>query len=79
MENLTTTPGLQHLAEKIFFNLSSKVLDECREVHESWKNILDNPLFWFRICKLHQYIPEWKRFVQLKRLANNSKKNKEFN
>ena len=69
MENLTTTPGLQHLAEKIFFNLSSKVLDECRE----------KSMNHGRIRKLHQCIPEWKRFVQLKRLANNSKKNKEFN
>ena len=77
MEKLINTPGLQHIAEEIFFNLTSMTIDKCREVNESWKNILDNPSFWLRKClqqgKLHKYKAEWKRTVQLKRLKHNAK------
>ena len=49
MENLTNTPGLQHIAEEIFFNLDNESLANCVKVNRLWKNIL-NPLFWMEKC-----------------------------
>ena len=46
MEAITKTPGLQHISEKIFKLLSKKTLMNCRLVNSSWKNVLDQPMFW---------------------------------
>ena len=45
MENLTNNPGLQHIAEDIFLNLTSDNIEKCQEVDESWKSMLKDPLF----------------------------------
>ena len=49
MENIIKNPGLQHLAEKIFWNLNYKDLETCRLINGSCRKILDNPLFWIKI------------------------------
>ena len=48
MENIITNPGLQHLAENIFWNLDVKDLKICAEINQSCKQILQNPLFCLR-------------------------------
>ena len=48
MENFINNPGLQHIAENVFLNLNHENLEKCRLVNESWKNILDNPMFWIK-------------------------------
>ena len=50
MDLITKSPGLQHIAEKIFVNLDTHHLDKCKHVNENWKNIFDNPLFLFKAC-----------------------------
>ena len=46
MENIINNPGLQHLAENIFLNLSYADLKKCHHINQSSSQILDNPIFW---------------------------------
>ena len=48
METLTKNPGLQHVSEDILKLLDNKSLLICRLVNSSWKNILDQPMFWLK-------------------------------
>ena len=45
MENIITNPGLQHLAENIFWNLDIEHLKICGLINQSCKQILDGPMF----------------------------------
>ena len=52
-EKILNNPGLQHLAENIFFNLDIKRLQICGLVNQSSKQIFDgpmfqDPMFWLR-------------------------------
>ena len=47
-EKILNNPGLQHLAENILDNLNFELLDVCRGINQSLKEILDNPMFWLR-------------------------------
>ena len=40
--------GIQHIGEKIFHYLTAQGLLNCRLASKSWKNILDNPIFWLK-------------------------------
>ena len=57
MEKLTKSPGLQHISEDIFKLLDKKSLLECRMVNSSWKEVLDQPIFWLKKMKLEN-IPQ---------------------
>ena len=53
MENIITNPGLQHLVEKIFWNLDVEHLKICGLINQSSQQIFDmpmfqNPMFWLR-------------------------------
>ena len=48
MNKIVKTPGLQHIIEKIFFNLGFKDLMACQLVNKSIKIILENPMFWLK-------------------------------
>ena len=48
MESIITNPGLQHLAENIFWNLGFEDLKICRLINQSCLQILENPMFWLR-------------------------------
>ena len=51
MDLITKSPGLFHIAEKIFMNLNQDVLIlKCQQVNEHWKSIVRNPLFWYEKC-----------------------------
>ena len=77
MENISTNPGLQHLAEKIFGYLNLKDLENCREINQSSKKILDNPMFWLKkfrgLSKENQ--DDWTKIIQSMR---NTEKEMEF-
>ena len=45
-DQITKIPGLQHVSEDIFQLLDKKSLMDCRLVNASWKNVLDQPIFW---------------------------------
>ena len=60
LEKILNNPGLVHLAENIFGNLMQwrgqqasrrrlkRHLEVCRNINQSSKEILDNPMFWLR-------------------------------
>ena len=83
-EKILNNPGLQHLAEDIFWNLDYKHLQLCREINQSSKRILDNsnqfptsePLFMLKKFVRRGGISEenqsgWAKVIQ-------SSKNSEF-
>ena len=51
METIFNTPGLQHLAEEVFWNLNAEDLKICAQINQSCKQILQNPLFCLRKFK----------------------------
>ena len=74
MEKLTNNPGLQHVSEEIFLNLTFDCLEKCQDVDESWKSILKDPLFWLKKCIQNGHLKEtknaWKKAVQIARGTN---------
>ena len=66
MENIITNPGLQHLAEKILWNLDVGHLKICGLINQSCQQILDNPMFWLRkfehLSKANQ--TDWIKVIQ---------------
>ena len=70
METIIKTPGLQHITEKILFNLNYNDLRVCRLINQSTKEILDDPFFWLRklvqkgnLSKKNQ--EDWKNAIHL--------------
>ena len=45
METIINNPGLQHIAEKVFWNLDVEDLKICAQINQSCKQILQNPIF----------------------------------
>ena len=45
---MATFEGIQHVGQKVFSFLSAEDLLKCRLVCESWKIILENPIFWLQ-------------------------------
>ena len=73
MEKIINNPGLQHLAEKVFWNLDLENLKKCAQINHCCKQILQNPLFCLRnfngLSKVNQN--EWIEAIQS---VNNSDK-----
>ena len=51
MEKIINNPGLQHLAEKFFWDLDVEDLKICAQINQSCKQILQNPIFCLRNFK----------------------------
>ena len=45
MEKIIRNPGLQHLAENVFWNLDVEDLKRCAQINQSCKLILQNPIY----------------------------------
>ena len=67
MEKIISSPGLQHLAEKIFWNLDVEDLKICAQINKACKLIFQNPIFCLRnfehLSKKNQ--KDWIRAIQL--------------
>ena len=48
MEKIINNPGLQHLAEKVFWDLDDENLKNCAQINQSCKQILQNPIFYLK-------------------------------
>ena len=48
MENFINNPGLQHIAEKILFNLNYNNLRVCEHINQTMQQILNDLFFWLR-------------------------------
>ena len=66
MEKIISTPSLQHLAEKVFWNLDAEDLRICAQINQSSKQILQHPIFFLRkfrgLSKKNQ--ENWIKFIQ---------------
>ena len=51
LENILNNSGLVHLAENIFGNLSDEKAEICRDINQSSKQLLGDPIFWLRKFK----------------------------
>ena len=65
--------GLQHLLEKVFWNLDVEELKNCAQINQSCKQILQNPFFCLRTfeCLTKANQQNWIKAIQL---VNNSDK-----
>ena len=50
LQRITTTPGLQHIAEDVFANLSHKTLMKCRKINKNWESLVENPWVLYKAC-----------------------------
>ena len=68
MESITKNPDLKHIAEDIFECLDKKSLIACRSVNKSWKDILNQPMFYLRNMKATKYTDDnvkiWKNLAR---------------
>ena len=48
LEKILKIPGLVHLAENVFGNFDFDDVKVCRDINQSSREILDNPMFWLR-------------------------------
>ena len=78
LANLINNPGLQHLAEEIFWNLNLiKALENCQQINQSSKMILQNPVFWLKkfvrrgLSKKNE--EDWMKAIQLVKNSNKEK------
>ena len=56
-DEISNIPGLQHISEDILKLLDKKSLMDCRLVNSSWKNILNQPMFWMNKMKFEKLVP----------------------
>ena len=68
MDSLTKNPGFLHISEKIFLFLNHDNLMNCRLVNRSWKNVIENPIFWIKKCNQKglskQLYKDWTKVIQ---------------
>ena len=75
MEKIVSNPGLQHLAEKVFWNLDTAHLKICAQINLSSKQILQNPIF---CLSKFEYLSkenrkEWIKIIQSVKNSNYEK------
>ena len=49
LEEFIGNPGLIFIGEKIFQYLDVKELNMCRRVKQSWKNFIENQIFFYKL------------------------------
>ena len=74
LKNIFNNPGLQHIAETIFCNLSYEDLEACRIVNQSCKQVLDDPMLWLkkfirRGLSIKNQL-DWRKAIQLTKYTN---------
>ena len=52
MKDFFENPGLCHIGELILLNVSKESLEVLVEVNNSWKRIIEQPMFWLKKCEL---------------------------
>ena len=78
MENIIKNPGLQHITENIFWNLDHQSIENGRQINQSCKEILDNPLFWLgkliRLGLSKKDQMDWMKAIQMTKGDENLEK-----
>ena len=67
METIINNAGVQHLAEKVFWNLDVPDLKICEQINQSCKHILENPIFWLKKFRSlsKDNLKEWIKAIKL--------------
>ena len=52
MDQITNSPGLQHITEDILLNLDFKNLEICQSINKKFGEVLANPIFWLKKFRL---------------------------
>ena len=73
MDNIIKNPGLQHLAEKVFWNLDSEDLKNCAQINQCCKKVLQYPIFCLRKFE-HISIEKQKDWIKIIQSVTNSDK-----
>ena len=73
MEKIVSNPGLQHLAEKVFWNLDVEDLKICAQINQSCKKILQNPIFCLKKFE-HLSKENQKDWIKILKEVKNSEK-----
>ena len=75
METIINNPGIQHLAENVFWNLDVEYLKVCAQINQSCKQILENPMFWLKKFRSlsKENLKDW---IKVIKLVKNSDKEK---
>ena len=70
MENIINNPGLQHLAEKVFWYLDVEDLKICSQINETCKQILRKPMFWLEkfVSLSNENRKDWIRVIKQKKI-----------
>ena len=50
MKDFFENPGLCHIGELILLNMSKDSLEDLVNVNNSWKSIIEQPMFWLKKC-----------------------------
>ena len=58
MQAFAKNPGLQHISEDIFKLLDMKSLMDAHLVNNTWKQVLDHPIFWLKKLKSESNVLE---------------------
>ena len=78
MNEIVRNQGLQHISTFIFKCLDIDTLLNCREVSKLWRNVLENPRFWYKMGiqnKMSEvYQIEWKKLIEHFQTDNTEKK-----
>ena len=75
MDQILNNPGLQHLAENVFWNLDVEVLKICAQINQTTKQIMEDSFFWlkkFRGLSNEDQI-DWSIYIQLMKNAGKEK------
>ena len=75
MENVIQNPGLQHISELILFNLDFEDLQKCQLLNKSFKDILEDPIFWLRKWRTQRGLSkenydDWVKAIKLTKNTN---------
>ena len=70
MEKIINNSGLQHLAEKVFWNLDVEDLKICSQINEACKRILSKPMFWLEkfVSLSNENRKDWIRVIKQKKI-----------
>ena len=72
MKDFFENPGLCHIGELILLNVSKESLKDLVKVNNSWKRIIEQPMFWLKKCgqkfksedNFHLLCDEWSKLIQ---------------
>ena len=75
MESIIQNPGFQQITEMILFNLDFRTVKKCQLLNNSFKDILEDPMFWLRKWRMQRGLSkknydDWVKAIQLTKNTN---------